>query len=1001
MRALPFGAALAAARRARTPIAIVVIGCVLTAIVTALLLRAADLRERDRFDRLVDRYVYAVRDHIETYTALLRATAGLFAADSGQTTREGFRRYVSRIELGERYPGIQGIGYSYRLQPGETGALEARMRREGAAGFRVWPETPRDEHHAILYLEPRDARNAVAIGFDMYSEPVRRAAMQAARDSGELRASGKVTLVQEIERQQQAGFLVYLPVYSRGGVPDTLEVRRETLLGFAYAAFRAGDLLRNIIAQREPDATLGIAVYDGDTPSPERLLYASHAVDTDDAVRARLVSLPVAGRTWTMHLWSVPGTAVPSTLSEAASLAAAFGLLTTLLLAALSQTQARTHAAERRHAERLAASERRYRKLFELAPAGVLLASPDWRVLEFNDRAHQSLGYPRERFHALSLAALQPPDGDLLERLAAIERDGESRFETRLRAADGEARDVVVAVQRLEGTNGQRLVVLHDITDHKRAARALAESERRLKTVYDVTPIGLAVADDASARFIRPNGTLARMLAVPPDANTSLTDAPRERLAGLRVLRDGRELRPEEQPVQVAASGRAVHGERIDLAFPDGRVLRLLAEAAPILDDEGRPSGAVAAFIDVGEREHLLESERAARAEAERANRIKDEFLATVSHELRTPLNAILGWARILRRRKPPFADPDEGLAIIERNARAQAQLIDDLLETSRIVAGKVRLDLEALDLAELVAGTVESVRPTAEAKGVQVRKRLPQGAALVRGDARRLQQIAWNLLTNAIKFTDRNGTIDVSVSVSDKRARLEVSDTGAGIDPDFLPQLFDRFRQADSSTTRRHGGLGLGLSIVRHLTELHGGEVRAASDGPGCGATFVVELPLQSAYASLHTPAGNADAGDHEAACERLDGVRVLVVDDEADARGLVEQLLRECDAITLHASSSAEALDVIARERPDVLVSDIGMPGEDGYALIRKLRRLPPAQGGDLPAAALTSFTRPEDRERALAAGYQVFLTKPVVPSQLIGSVARLTGRSSQPVA
>jgi PAS domain S-box-containing protein len=398
----------------------------------------------------------------------------------------------------------------------------------------------------------------------------------------------------------------------------------------------------------------------------------------------------------------------------------------------------------------------------------------------------------------------------------------------------------------------------------------------------------------------------------------------------------------------------------------------------------------------------LLESERTARSELECAGRMKDEFLATLSHELRTPLNAILGWASILSVGSNGEEDLRAGLEAIQRNARAQTQIIEDLLDMSRIVNGKIRLDVQRLDLAGVLRAAAETIRPAADAKGVRLQTVLDPQAGPVSGDPGRLQQVFWNLINNAVKFTPRGGQVRVLLERVNSHLEATVSDTGEGIDPAFLPFVFDRFRQADASSTRRHGGLGLGLSIVKQLVELHGGNVRVKSAGPGQGSTFTVSLPLTvvhetgraEAVARRHPATGGEPPADPDPS-PKLTGVRVLVVDDEPDARELIRRLLADCDAVVRVAGSVDEALDVVAAAMPDVLVSDIGLPGKDGYDLIRAVRALDPARGGTIPAVALTAYARSEDRVRALRAGFQTHVIKPVEPAELLAVVASLAGR------
>jgi PAS domain S-box-containing protein len=399
------------------------------------------------------------------------------------------------------------------------------------------------------------------------------------------------------------------------------------------------------------------------------------------------------------------------------------------------------------------------------------------------------------------------------------------------------------------------------------------------------------------------------------------------------------------------------------------------------------------------ERQELLEAERSARAQAERVSMLKDEFLATLSHELRTPLNAIVGWSQVLRQRGQGDQDLLEGLAVIDRNARVQAQLIEDLLDMSRITAGKLRLDVQRVDVQDVVRAAVASVRHTAEAKNIRLHAVLDPAAGPVWGDPGRLQQCAWNLLANAIKFTPKGGHVTVRLMRVNSHLELSVADDGQGIAADFLPHVFERFRQGDASTTRRHGGLGLGLSIVKSLVELHGGSVRVSSPGPGQGSTFFVELPLMVVDAPppeggrVHprSPLAPPPAMDPSS----LLGTTVLVVDDEVDARTLVKRLLEDCGARVFLAASAREGLELLQRERPAVVLSDIGMPDEDGYTFMRRVRALTPDAGGRTPAVALSAFARAEDRTRALRAGYQIHLAKPVDPTELTAVIASLAAR------
>jgi PAS domain S-box-containing protein len=468
---------------------------------------------------------------------------------------------------------------------------------------------------------------------------------------------------------------------------------------------------------------------------------------------------------------------------------------------------------------------------------------------------------------------------------------------------------------------------------------------------------------------------------------------------------------PEHERSTAACEGRA-HDERW-LLRKDGRRFWASGTLTPLRDESGSLRGFVKVCHDktdwkqAEERsQQSLLREHEARTQAEKANRLKDEFLATVSHELRTPLNAIVGWADILA---VPQGDPDtiaHAVQVIRRNAKVQKQLIEDLLDVARITSGRLKLELRPLDVAAVVKAAVEAIRPTAEAKSIQLQESLPADAGAVMGDPDRLRQVFWNLLSNAVKFTPKGGHVTVALQRRRSSVELLVSDTGQGISPDFMSSLFQRFRQADGSPSRAHTGLGLGLAIARHLTELHGGTIHAESGGDGKGSTFTVSLPLSQLHmgypekedAPPAPPPPHAEEGVE--APMRLDGLRLLVVDDEKDTADYLSLMLQQRGAAVVVARSAPEALEAMQHERPDVIISDIGMPHEDGYALIRKIRALPVERGGQIPAVALTAYAREQDRVRALVAGFQNHVVKPVQPAVLVAVVANLAGRRDHAV-
>jgi PAS domain S-box-containing protein len=477
------------------------------------------------------------------------------------------------------------------------------------------------------------------------------------------------------------------------------------------------------------------------------------------------------------------------------------------------------------------------------------------------------------------------------------------------------------------------------------------------------------------------------------------------------------ELRHEE--IEILAKLRA--GERIERyetlrMRKDGQKLDISLTISPIRDSSGTIVGAAKIAHDItarrraerellereaqlsklsAERESILESERAARSEAERLSHMKDEFLATLSHELRTPLNAIQGWATLLRERRAKPEDFDRGLETIERNVRIQVQIVNDLLDMSRIIAGKIHLEVQPLYLHEIISNSLDAVRQSAVAKDIRIQPLLDTRIGLVRGDPSRLQQVLWNLLSNAIKFTPKAGRVQVVLERVNSHAEISVEDTGIGIRPEFLPHVFDRFRQADPSSTRQYGGLGLGLSIVKDLVDLHGGSVRVKSPGENLGTTFIVALPISHVRADERyqcDPRAGASNPLDLMELPTLSNVRMLVVDDESDGRAFIARILEDRGASVTCASSGREALEALSRNHFDLLLSDIGMPHMDGFELIRRVRALDKSRPGPIPAIAITAYAHAEDRQRSLLAGFHMHLSKPIEARELIASIAGL---------
>ncbi|HSK74233.1 MAG TPA: PAS domain S-box protein [Pyrinomonadaceae bacterium] len=664
---------------------------------------------------------------------------------------------------------------------------------------------------------------------------------------------------------------------------------------------------------------------------------------------------------------------------------------------------------ERKQAEEeLRKSDARLRLALDIAQTSAFEIDLLTDAVETDEIGREIYGF--EKDEPLTFSKVQsrfhPDDLDYVMQSvsAALAPTGSDEFEVeqRIFRADGEIRWIRVRGRVFfdgEGESRRAVTCLGtyiDITERKQAEQ---EREKLLKQLE---------AERARLQYLFTKAPAFVATLRGPEHVFELTNPAYLQLIGHRdvIGKTVREALPEVEGQgffklldNVFQSGEAFTGREIRVLLqrePGAPLEECFVDFVyqPIFEADGSVSGIFVHGVEITEQVR-------ARKDAEEANRAKDEFLATLSHELRTPLNAILGWSKMMSDSRLDENARQRALETIQRNARVQSQLIDDILDVSRIISGKLKLEIRPVELSSVVESAVESVLPAAEAKEIRLQRVLDYGNSMVSGDPNRLQQIIWNLLSNAVKFTPKGGRVQIRLERVNSHVEIIVTDTGIGISPKVLPFIFDRFRQADSATTRQHGGLGLGLAIVRHLVEMHGGTVEAESGGSEQGSTFTVRLPL-IALRSIDVSTESAErvhpTGGKNIPFEctpELEGLHILVVDDEDDGRRLVTTVLEQCGAKVTEVNSAAAGLKAIKELRPDILLSDLGMPGEDGYSLIKKVRALSADEGGQIPAAALTAYARVEDRMRVLRAGFQIHLPKPVEPAELVAVVASLGGR------
>ncbi|HEV7799422.1 MAG TPA: CHASE domain-containing protein [Pyrinomonadaceae bacterium] len=1058
-------------RRYFVPYFVLEVGLLITALFSYYIWKTAEARDLARFNTSAQELTTYVSGRPRLYNEVLLAGTGFFAVNPSITPSQ-FHNFIERLELADQFPGSQGIGFLARVKQDRKDFFQTTVRQRGLKDFTLWPDQNQDEYYPVVYFEPLDGHSPVDVGFDMQTDPVRRAAMETARDTGQPAATARVMLTRENDENKEPGFLIYAPIYENDRKPTSVAERREALSGFVYSQFRASDFIQSVLAIKDT-SDIDLHFYDGAQPSSEALLYDTAATaNNHGAEPARFTTsstVEVAGRPWTLAFASRPGF-VSAANRKSLHTPALAGVLISLLLFVLTRSQVKARAEAERSAaelglseatvrktltdreraeEALRESEERYRDLVENANDIVFMLDLKGNMTSVNKAVESITGYSQAEVVRMNMSEfLTPGSADSARLMTERKLGGEERtnYEVEVRTKDGRLVTLEIS-SRLVIHQGQPVGVqgvARDITTRRQAEeglrqadqRALSEYERLLEKLARLAQT-LGTARDLDVIF---EGLKQFTLAsVPCDGLfVSLYDPMRDVRTACYGWGDGEYIDTSKLPPMpvnfTGPNSRAVRtnqviitndymsvsrGHPAVLVGPDnglrpqsslsapmsvmGRIIGTIEvqsyENAAYRDEHATAMRMAANLTAVAiENVRLLEWESTARASAEESNRLKDEFLATVSHELRTPLTAILGWSRMLQSGSLESETAIRAVDSIKRNAKAQAQIIDDILDVSRIITGHLYLELHPIELAPVLDSAINVVRPTAEAKGIQIEVDLGPEPAAVPGDTNRLQQVFWNLLSNAVKFTPAGGKVSVQLRQVDSQVQIEVTDTGQGITAEFLPFVFDRFRQQDSTSTRQHGGLGLGLAIARHLVEIHGGNISARSRGAGAGATFTVRLPLLGSLVErpeevITTTEIDADEESQERLRSQqiLSGLRILLVDDDKDTLELLSAALTQRSATVTAVSSVAAAVDWIKSCRPDVLISDIAMPGEDGHELMRQVLALDVVPR--IPAIAITAYAKEEDKERALAAGYQRYLSKPVELRDFISTVAEVS--------
>ena len=920
--------------RSWIPYGVLALSLLLTCLAAYYLVTTAELKDRLRFENNVERVQALIKHRMDTYLALLRGGSGLFAAQ-GTVTADQFKKFVDKLELPSRYPGVRGIGFSRRIAPAERAALEAAQRKV-FPGFRIWPDVPRPEIHSIVYFEP--LRTPAGLGFDLTTEPVRRKAMERARDTGQAAATGKITPILTTDPVVQPAFIIFIPVYRRGLPLGTVEERRAALEGFVFSSYRAGDLLQAILVP-ETRPNISFQVFAGPEPRAADQLYQSSGISPDEKPHFSTVRhLGMAGAPWTIAYSTLPSFEASSSRSQA-WLVLVLGLITSAILFAVIRAQVRAVARAEQAADGLRRSEEALRQ--------------DIAARQETDRKLREEAGISETLHSIGLATAAELD---LHKLAQTIVEATTRITgARFGAFFYHQVDEQGELFREHALSGDPPEGIEDFLRPRDPAMPTpmfrGEGVRRIDDVLD---------DSLFGRLSRPSEGWPARWPIRSYLSTPVVSRSGELLGGFFF----------GHPEPGAFSARVE------------RILDGIAAQAAVAIDNAR----------------LYEAERRARAEAETANQAKDRFMATLSHELRTPLAPVLAVISGLEL-KDLDADVRERLATIRRNVELEARLIDDLLDLTRITRGKLELKPEIADLRQILEHALDACCPPGSPERERCLLDIPEEDLRLWADAPRLTQVFWNLLKNALKFSPNGDPIRIQACRNEGPGQLvvEVADRGIGIEPERLPRIFDAFEQGQRRITRLFGGLGLGLAISKAIVELHGGHITAASEGPGQGTSFTVWLPVGAARLQTAAVLPRPDARTAwPSGAERP--LHILLVEDHPDTAEAMADLLSAVGHRVTVANNASEALEAAETAQEanagngggiDLVISDVGLPDVSGLELMTQLK-----SRFSLRGIALSGYGMDEDVQRSRDAGFERHLTKPVNLQILRDAIQQVAG-------